>query len=123
MNWFAHIVIGGAITILPAAVYAQTQTTTTQALSFFPLPPALPAPAHALLDRPFAVSAERRGPHLELDLGPALEEILGFLHAHGIPLREDPALAGKKGVVFSASWQVGEGDDPIRFRIGDRGPL
>ena len=129
MHWRPHgrsvLVVLGLVNAVPVVLSAQTMT--TQALSFSALRPLAEVPAAVrrgdLLEHPFTVSRRQPGRDLEIDLAPVLDGILGFLHAYGIPLRQDRALAGKHGVVFSAAWSVGQDNEPVRFHIGDRGPL
>lgn len=59
----------------------------------------------------------------DVDLNPVLDNVLGYVHAVGIPLRPDGELAGKDGIAFSASWQVRPDMPTVNFHIGDTGPL
>ena len=61
------------------------------------------------------------GHEAKLDLGPALDVALGFLHQHGIPLRQDDQLKG--GMAFVASFSTSQDLPSLQFRVGDRGPL
>lgn len=59
----------------------------------------------------------------DVDLKPLLDNVLGYVHAVGIPLRPDQEMAGPKGIAFSASWRVRPDMPAVNFHIGDTGPL
>lgn len=86
---------------------------------------ALDMPArHNLLQNTLGVRAGRGvSRRLVVDLQPVLDEITGFLRAHGFPLHEDRELAGDKGIVFSADMRIDANLPAVHFSIGDRGPL
>jgi hypothetical protein len=67
--------------------------------------------------------SQRDAGHYEVDLGPALDHILGYVHAVGIPLRPAPELTGGHGIAFSATWQVDRDVPSVNFHVGDTGPL
>src|SRR5262245_62603348 len=54
---------------------------------------------------------------MKVDLGPALDFALTFLHQHGIPLRKDNEDPGQ-GIAFSATFQMSAGVEPMQFHIG-----
>ena len=83
---------------------------------------AIGSPRRDLLASVLAPGGESPARQMKVDLGPALDWALGFLHQHGIPLRQDDEESGN-GIVFSAAFYMSEALPPMQFRIGDRGPL
>ena len=63
------------------------------------------------------------GRRVSVDLGPVIGGALGLLQEHGFPLHYDPELSGDSGFVFSATFNLDETLPPMRFHIGDGGPL
>jgi hypothetical protein len=65
----------------------------------------------------------RAARRVSVDLGPVVSGALGLLQEHGFPLHYDPELSGDSGFVFSATFSLDENLPPMRFHIGDGGPL
>lgn len=79
---------------------------------------------HDLLSNALGVGGEHRAaPNVDVDLGPLVDEVTGFLRAHGFPLHHDRQLSGDHGIVFSAAFRVDDTLPAMQFHIGDRGPL
>jgi len=70
---------------------------------------------------PFVVSDERRAPARQrVDLSPALDEIFGFFHRHGVPLREQVDDEGHGPIGVYANFSVGRDVPAVSFHLGDR---
>jgi len=112
-------------TLGTSELYAQTQQTalfssfhTAQQFAF-----QLPARHHLLDTLLGGVAQPQPVSGGGLDLQPLLGEVTGFLRAHGFPLHEDPQLAGQRGIVFSAAWNVANELPALEFHIGNQGPF
>jgi hypothetical protein len=60
-------------------------------------------------------------PH-QIDLSPALDEIFGFLHHHGVPLQEQLDADGSGPIGVYANFSVGRDVPALSFHLGDRSP-
>jgi hypothetical protein len=56
----------------------------------------------------------------EVDLSPALDEIFGFLHRHGLPLQEQLDEDGDGPIGVYANFSVGHDMPAVSFHLGDR---
>jgi len=79
--------------------------------------------SHSLLQNALGVRSQPNAQRVQIDLHPLLDNITGFLKAHGLPLHQNPGLSGNGGIAFSASMQVNENLPAVDFTIGDRGPF
>ena len=55
-----------------------------------------------------------------VDLSPALDEIFGFFHRHGVPLREQVDDEGHGPIGVYANFSVGRDVPAVSFHLGDR---
>ena len=66
----------------------------------------------------------RRGDRLRrrmgIDLSPAIDAVFGFLHQHGVPLREQRDEHGDGPVGVQAAVSVGRDLPAVNFNLGDR---
>jgi hypothetical protein len=56
----------------------------------------------------------------EVDLSPALDEIFGFFHRHGLPLQEQLDEDGNGPIGIYAHFSVGRDVPAVSFNLGDR---
>ena len=56
----------------------------------------------------------------EVDLSPALDEIFGFFHRHGLPLQEQLDDDGDGPIGVYANFSVGRDMPAVSFHLGDR---
>jgi len=64
-----------------------------------------------------------RGPRTlraKLDLSPAVQEILGFLRRHGLPLQQQLDKKGRGPVGVYADFNIGQDLPALSFHLGDR---
>lgn len=90
--------------------------------------------SHGLLrsDRPFHLErvevdgrrttgrGDRLRRRLGVDLSPAIDAALGFLHRHGVPLREQRDERGSGLVGVQAAFSVGRDLPAVSFNVGDQ---
>ena len=65
---------------------------------------------------------DSRGGSAHIDLSPAVDEIFGFLHRHGVPLQEQLDEHGKGPIGVYADFHVSPDAPPVKFHLGDRSP-
>jgi len=67
--------------------------------------------------------AGRREPvRRQIDLSPAIDEVFGFLHRHGVPLQEQRDDQGRGPIGVYANFSVGRDVPAVSFHLGDRSP-
>ena len=59
-------------------------------------------------------------PRARIDLSPVLDEVFGFFHQHGVPLREQLNEHGEGPVGVYADFYTGRDTPAVSFHIGDR---
>src|SRR5262245_4381131 len=79
--------------------------------------------SHTLLQNALGVRGQPRAQRVRIDMQPVLDEITGFLRAHGFPLHEDSELVSHGGIAFSAAVRGNDDLPSMPFTIGDRGPF